>query len=142
MINPSERVGKIFANIEASESIKTKPDALVLGNGTEPHLDASFFYITGFPYGLFEGSYIVAREGRFGSNFSPPHLKKRLQGRTQTESRFRLSQEKMLFQSSVNLQANDIMSIGINSTELTVKTFDVIKSAFKTCADCRCQRRI
>jgi Xaa-Pro dipeptidase len=48
------RVEKIFARMEP------KPDALVLANSVDPHLDQSFFYLFEVPSGLFEGSVAVA----------------------------------------------------------------------------------
>lgn len=36
------------------------PDVLLFKNGTEPQLDLSFFYVTGVPGGLFEGSTTAA----------------------------------------------------------------------------------
>ena len=48
------RVEKIFARMDP------KPDALVLANSVDPHLDQSFFYLFEVPSGLFEGSVAVA----------------------------------------------------------------------------------
>ncbi len=116
MINPSERVGKIFANIQASESIKTKPDALVLGNGTEPHLDASFFYITGFPYGLFEGSYIIAKKD--GSiKLLTSQLEEAIARSHSNGIEVQALPREDVISKLGELAGNDIMSIGINSTE-------------------------
>ncbi|MBI5001060.1 MAG: aminopeptidase P family protein [Euryarchaeota archaeon] len=38
-----------------------KADAIVVANGVEPHIDLSFFYLTGLDHGLFEGSVAVAK---------------------------------------------------------------------------------
>ena len=65
-IDPAKRIRKIFTQIDElyPEDRASKTDLLILANGTEPHLDASFFYVTGFPYGLFEGSYLLCdRDG-------------------------------------------------------------------------------
>ncbi len=48
------RVEKVFRNLEP------KPDALLIANSVEPHLDQTFFYLFGVPGGLFEGSVAVA----------------------------------------------------------------------------------
>jgi Xaa-Pro dipeptidase len=48
------RVQKIF------ERLDPKPEALLLANSTDPHLDQSFFYVFGVPAGLFEGSVAIA----------------------------------------------------------------------------------
>lgn len=58
-MNSEKRAKKIFENIDDGVG------AFIVANGSEPHLDASFFYITGYPYGLFEGSFLVAeRDGK------------------------------------------------------------------------------
>jgi Xaa-Pro dipeptidase len=48
------RVQKIFGRLDPP------PDALVLANSTDPHLDQSFFYLFDVPSGLFEGSVAIA----------------------------------------------------------------------------------
>ncbi|MCI4337243.1 MAG: aminopeptidase P family protein [Thermoplasmata archaeon] len=48
------RVQKIF------HALTPKAEALVLSNATDPHLDASFFYVFDVPGGLFEGSFAIA----------------------------------------------------------------------------------
>jgi Xaa-Pro aminopeptidase len=42
------------------EKLSPTPDALVLANSVDPHLDQSFFYVFDVPSGLFEGSLAVA----------------------------------------------------------------------------------
>jgi len=48
------RVQRVFQRLDP------KPEALVLANATEPHLDQSFFYLFDVPHGLFEDSFVVA----------------------------------------------------------------------------------
>ena len=48
------RVEKVFRHLDP------KPDALLLANSVEPHLDQTFFYLFAVPSGLFEGSVAVA----------------------------------------------------------------------------------
>jgi Xaa-Pro dipeptidase len=48
------RIQRIF------EHLSPAPDAVVLANSIEPHLDGSFFYIFDVASGLFEGSYAIA----------------------------------------------------------------------------------
>jgi Xaa-Pro dipeptidase len=48
------RVQKVFQRLDP------KPDAIVLANAVEPHLDQSFFYLFDVPHGLFEDSLVVA----------------------------------------------------------------------------------
>jgi Xaa-Pro dipeptidase len=59
MIDSKDRSARIFGHLEDGV------DTFIIANGSEPLLDASFFYVTGYPAGLFEGSYLVAeRSGR------------------------------------------------------------------------------
>jgi Xaa-Pro dipeptidase len=48
------RIQKIF------QQLSPAPDALVLANGVDPHLDQTFFYLFDVPAGLFEGSLAIA----------------------------------------------------------------------------------
>ncbi len=48
------RVEKVFGHLDP------KPEALLLANSVDPHLDGSFFYLFDVPSGLFEGSVAVA----------------------------------------------------------------------------------
>ncbi|MGD0250774.1 MAG: Xaa-Pro peptidase family protein, partial [Thermoplasmata archaeon] len=48
------RVEKVFKFLEP------KPDALLIANAVDPHLDQTFFYLFDVPCGLFEGSVVVA----------------------------------------------------------------------------------
>ena len=48
------RVEKVFRYLDP------KPDALLIANSVDPHLDQTFFYLFGVPSGLFEGSVAVA----------------------------------------------------------------------------------
>ena len=45
-----ERIQRIFS------AAKNPPDVILFANSAEPHLDLGFFYVTGVPSGLFEGS--------------------------------------------------------------------------------------
>jgi Xaa-Pro aminopeptidase len=60
------RVEKIFSYLE------TPPDAVLLANSTDPHLDQSFFHLFEVPGGLFEGSVAVAHpDGSLDVTTSP-----------------------------------------------------------------------
>src|SRR5208282_2175225 len=47
------RVQNVFRRLDPA------PDALILANATEPHLDQAFFYLFDVPSGLFEGSLAI-----------------------------------------------------------------------------------
>jgi Xaa-Pro dipeptidase len=88
------RVQKIFAQMDP------KPDAILLANATDPHLDQSFFYVFDVPAGLFEGSVAVAHpDGELDVFSSPleaetaheaakrdPHVKVHVVGREETDA--------------------------------------------------------
>ena len=48
-----DRVKRIFNNLEK------KPDAIIIKNSGEHHIDENFFYVTGLSQGLFEGSIAI-----------------------------------------------------------------------------------
>jgi Xaa-Pro aminopeptidase len=87
------RVAKIFALLDP------KPDALVIANAVDPHLDQSFFYLFEVPAGLFEGSVAIAHpDGELDVLSSPleaetafeaakhdPHVKVHVVNRDETE---------------------------------------------------------
>jgi Xaa-Pro dipeptidase len=51
--------------LKVLEQLDPTPDALVVANSTDPHLDQSFFYLFDVPSGLFEGSVAIAHpDGR------------------------------------------------------------------------------
>ncbi|MDA4111482.1 MAG: Xaa-Pro peptidase family protein [Thaumarchaeota archaeon] len=127
-VDSEKRVRKIFAQMD--ESNRESPEALILANGVEPHLDASFFYITGFPYGLFEGSFLLAkRDGKISLVTSPleePIAKiyaKGIDVLTASDS----AEAK----STLGSLGSEIKSLALNSPELNYKSFLEIKSVFR-----------
>jgi Xaa-Pro dipeptidase len=60
------RVQKLFAALDP------KPDAIVLANAIDPHLDQTFFYVFDVPAGLFEGSIAIAHPDGELDVFSSP----------------------------------------------------------------------
>jgi Xaa-Pro aminopeptidase len=60
------RVEKVFSYLDP------KPDAVLLANATDPHIDQSFFHLFEVPSGLFEGSVAVAHpDGSLDVTSSP-----------------------------------------------------------------------
>jgi Xaa-Pro dipeptidase len=120
------RIQKIFANLDP------KPDALVLANAIDPHLDQTFFYVFDVPAGLFEGSLAVAHpDGELDVWSSPleaetaqiaakkdPHVKVHVAGRENI-----LSEVKQLLGSTP--------SVALNYRELTHDWFNQLSDAAK-----------
>ncbi len=60
------RVEKVFRHLDP------KPDALLVANSVDPHLDQTFFYLFSVPSGLFEGSVAIAHpDGKLDVLTSP-----------------------------------------------------------------------
>lgn len=86
------RVQKVFAGLDPT------PDAVLLANATDPHLDLSFFYLFDVPSGLFESSVAIAHpDGELDVLSSPleaetaqeaakadPHVKIHVAGRDES----------------------------------------------------------
>src|SRR5579862_5344492 len=120
--SPRLRVQKIFEQIK-------RPDTLVLANGAEPHLDASFFYITGFPYGLFENSFLVAeRSGKISLVTSL--LEEPIARAHSTEIEIFAEPDSDHIRTRLtSIAGKEPKSIALNSSELTYSSFLTIKSA-------------
>ncbi|MGI0131313.1 MAG: M24 family metallopeptidase [Thermoplasmata archaeon] len=119
------RVLKIFAQLDP------KPDAILLANSIEPHLDQTFFYVFDVPAGLFEGSIAIAhRDGELDVFSSPleaetaqeaakrdPHARVHVAGREETVAAVR----KLLGEKS---------DLGLNFRELTHEWFLRLDKSF------------
>ena len=119
------RVLKIFAQLDP------KPEAILLSNSIDPHLDQTFFYLFDVPAGLFEGSVAVAHpDGELDVFSSPleaetaheaakrdPHVTVHVAGRDETAAAAR----KLL---------GPRTSLGLNYRELTHEWFLRLDTAF------------
>jgi len=111
------REKKIFA------ALKHDVDAIVLMNATDPNLDYSFFYATGIPNGLFEGSLAVVRRNRTEVLCSElEELSAREAGVKATVFENRAHREELM---TKMLKSSE--RIGINSDELTYTNYSHIK---------------
>jgi len=54
----AQRVRRIFEKIE--EDVKNVPEVILIKNSTEPHIDLTFFYLSGLESGVFEGCALAA----------------------------------------------------------------------------------
>jgi Xaa-Pro aminopeptidase len=108
------RVQKVFARLDP------KPDALLLANAVDPHLDQSFFYLFDVPAGLFEGSVAIAHadgeldvisspleaETAFEAAKSDPHVHVEVVSRDESDP-------------SIQKKLQGAKSVGLNNKELT-----------------------
>jgi Xaa-Pro dipeptidase len=123
----SKRANKLFDQIEKDPKLKVKPDLVVLVNGTEPHFDYSFFYVSGFQKGLFERSFLFA-ERRAVSVFTSP-LEEEIARASGTGVDLYTKQSSQNEDMKRVGKGRDI--IGINGRDLTVASFKTIRSIFK-----------
>jgi len=121
-----KRADRIF------EQMGDKADTFVLANGTEPHIDASFFYVTGYPYGLFEGSYLVA-EKNGGISLVTSLLEEPIARAFENGIEIIATgdRDKMLGKLGSIAKKISKKPIALNSTELTYSSYLQIRSTFK-----------
>ena len=132
MADFTKRVEHLFRYIDEDEKLEKKPEILILANGVSPHVDSSLFYLTGFSYGLFEGSILVAeRSGAISLITSPleepiarASAPKNLQIYVETEAEAISTRLRKIAGRKTGV-------IGINSPELNYKSFLQIQSILK-----------
>jgi Xaa-Pro dipeptidase len=125
--NPQRRAKKIFDEIENDPKLKTKPNVIILVNGTEPHFDYSFFYVTGFEKGLFEGSFLVAQRGNI-SVFTSPLEEELARARG---GGIEIYTQKDTQKEDMKKAGAGSQVIGINARDLTLSSFRMLRSVFK-----------
>ena len=117
-----QRARKVFAAFERYGL--DAPDAIVLRNGTEPHIDLSFFYATGIPSGIFEGGMCVLHDDGsvdvISSVLEEESARKAGTGFRLHVPKKRGDEEKLL-RKLLNGRAK--RNIGINAPELTYRDY-------------------
>jgi Xaa-Pro dipeptidase len=108
------KVKRIFANLDR------EVDMIILKNATAPHVDLSFFYVTGLTTGLFEGSCaLLYPDGKLEVVTSP------LEEESARKGSFRVTVFKNR-DKAVKIMENRLRNakrIGINNEELTYQEF-------------------
>ncbi|MDG6905849.1 MAG: aminopeptidase P family protein [Nitrososphaerota archaeon] len=132
MSDSGKRVKKIFSEIDNDLSIKKKPRALILWNGVAPHADSSLFYVTGIPYGLFEGSILVAERNDGITLITSPLEESIARENASKDVEIFIDTETKAIESRLRKTLGNKSSvIGLNSPELSYKSFLQIKSIFR-----------
>lgn len=120
------RARKIFGAFEAARL--DPPEAIVLLNGVEPHVDLSFFYATGIPSGIFEGGMCVLhRQGGVDVVSSVLEEESARQARTGFRlhvARRRGDEERILRRL---LDGRTRKPLGINAPELTYRDYRTLR---------------
>lgn len=114
-----QRVRRIFAEC------KRPPDAIVLLNSTDPHLDMSFFYATGVSNGLFEGCALVCRpDGRATLITSALEEQSASEAKDCDVAIFKKRED---FDKLFKKALKGCRTIGINPPEMTHKAFKALR---------------
>ncbi|MFO7618710.1 MAG: Xaa-Pro peptidase family protein [Thermoplasmata archaeon] len=116
------RVKRIYENLERLN--EKSPDVIVLANATEPMLDMTFFYVTRLEVGRYEGSIaFLFPDGKLSMVTSL------LEAESASKGDFELHVFKTLNElvEIVEKMLKDAKSIGINSDELTFKSYNFIR---------------
>ncbi|MCI4370273.1 MAG: aminopeptidase P family N-terminal domain-containing protein, partial [Thermoplasmata archaeon] len=121
-----DRVRKVFSLLDP------QPDAVVLTNAIDPHLDQSFFYLFDVPSGLFEGSVAVAhRDGRLDVLSSVLEAESAHQAATRDPSvTVHVMKDNTDRERIVRKILPDPGTIALNYRELTHESFLQVEKAF------------
>lgn len=133
MFDPRRRAKKVFTHIDQSDTIKKKPEAVIIANSVEPHLDASFFYITGFPYGLFEGSYLICKRNEEITLITSPLEQPIALDNSKHITVYAEYDNESIRSRMKRILGSRSITIGLNSAELNYKSFLEIRSTLKQC---------
>lgn len=115
-----KRIKQIFANAKGI-------DAIVIQNAVEPHIDLTFFYITGLTNGLFESSTAIIKKDSFEiiipwlEEESAKNCNAKVNVYKSKDEREKLLKEKL----------KGIKKIGVNSEELTYGSYLQLKKFSK-----------
>jgi Xaa-Pro dipeptidase len=129
--NPLGRTTRILDEIQNDRRIRIKPEVILLANSTTPHCDNSFFYLTGFADGLFEHSYLAVGNDGSLSLLTSEMEKLVAEPKARGISISTRSQKNALTDELRKLVGSSPKKIGLNYSELTVQSLQIIKSAFK-----------
>ena len=123
-----ERVRKIA---RMAESEGKEFDFILLKNATEPHLDLSFFFITGLEAGLFEGCALAAYpDGETSVYTSKLEEQSALKGSKRFHVITFRDRNNLAGLLKKDLSDGGSLKIGINSNELTHKSFEDFRTIF------------
>jgi Xaa-Pro dipeptidase len=117
------RIKRIYGNIEKLN--EKAPDIIVIANATEPMLDMTFFYVTRLQVGRYEGSIaFLYPDGKLSVVTSLLEAESASKGDFELHV-FKTGDE---FIEIVDKILKGVKRIGINSDELTYKSYNFIKA--------------
>jgi Xaa-Pro dipeptidase len=113
------RIEKVFNNV------RERPDAIILKNSTYPHIDANFFYVTGYASGIFEESIAVLRPDLSLDIITTPLEEETARrGREMEISTFKTKREQMEI---LRKKLGRTKKIGIDMAELVSSDYAALK---------------
>lgn len=114
-----DRVKRIFNNLEK------KPDAIIIKNSDEHHIDENFFYVTGLNQGLFEGSIaILFPEGNI--DLIVPELEYETAKKANVNANIYKTEKE--FFNLLNTSISSLQNIGLNFKGISLRDFLKLKN--------------
>jgi Xaa-Pro dipeptidase len=118
------RIKRIFG------ALKNPLDVIVIANSTEPHVDMTFFYVTGVPSGLFEGSFAFLYPN--GESVLLTSSLEEESARSAPESRIEVAQSRDEMKKTFERLLKGKKTVGANFHELTHEMYNyLVKQAPK-----------
>src|SRR5487761_874732 len=119
--SPSKRASNIFAQIEKAKGIKPKPEVVIIANGGLV-IDSSFFYVTGFLSGLFENSFLLAKEHDGISLFTSTLEESIAKSDPRGIEVFAFNDSKKIREKLKQKVGKNVRTIGLNFSQLSVSS--------------------
>ncbi|HEY4699522.1 MAG TPA: Xaa-Pro peptidase family protein [Nitrososphaerales archaeon] len=121
MSQTSSRVRRVFKNIK-----EKTPNAIMIKNSTEPHIDQSFFYFSGLDSGLFEGCALLLQPGGEITLYTSK-LEQETAQRGSAELNVKVFEKKDELDLFIKDFGKDVDSLGVNSREVTYGEVENLK---------------
>lgn len=121
-----QRVRRLFKKIEEDEDVKEVPEVIIIKNAIAPHIDLTFFYLTGLESGVFEGCALAAYpDGEvvvYTSRLEEESAKKGMDGFGIVTFKERPDLEERIGE-----LGSHVKTVGVNSQELVYRDFLYLK---------------
>ena len=124
-MNLRKRVLNVFDKLDNQLKAGSKPEAILLKNGSEPFVDNNFFYVTGLDKGLFEGAVaILFPSGDI--DLIVPELESEIAKKTE-DSNIRVYKNTDEYKKLLRDSLKNTGLIGINTDGIVFKEYEKIK---------------
>ena len=113
-----DRIKRIFSNL------KSEPDAIIIKNSDEHHIDENFFYVTNLTQGLFEGSIaVIFPDGNI--DLVIPELE--AESARKADVNITIYKSEKEFYDILTKSVSSLQNIGLNFRAITLKDFLKLK---------------